>query len=446
MLPSANANFEGRAIVEVELVLPNGKIIPFSQINISHISSSLRESIKKTSDHILTVRSPTIDYVDTLLRYAQSQGTPLINFRIGIGFPSQIIFLPWQQYTMTHFVAAHEGLGESAGHFVTITLKDALYNISRNTSVAAYRGLISDIVNRIIIEDGISDAVVEPTVGEGLWVQNFVDDEDFIRNRLMMRAVNDKGRGNYNFYVQDNIVHFHSPDYQAQLKQLVYYQANTMKLSQLDESQNMLELGEANVRVIAYDPYTATASEIISDPTRALRLGNVIHTFDDLQGVDLHYPYHLSINTVLEAKNMAQSIYEKARSQAMGLLIEVARTIFLRVGDFVQVGITPSGNKSSVWSGVYQVVDSATEIKQGAMVTSFIVKRGEFQTTNLAPTTITILGQELIVNNQAAPGQPLSIKLAASSPLTHGTGQAGSTSIFVDTSDTDTAPNPSPAF
>lgn len=443
-LTAANTNLEGRSVVELELRLPNNKIIPFSSVNILHVQSDITESIKSSTVHQAVVRSPTTDYIDQVIRFAQSQGTPRIRYRIGTGKPGQTAYLPWQESLLADFGAAIEGLGKTAGHYIRMDLSDSLFTFSRQTKCAARRGKISDIVQTIAQENGISDVVIEPTVGDGLWIQSFVDDVDFIRKRMVPRAINDKGRGNYNFYVQDNVLHFHSPDYQAALKELVYYQTNNISLTQLDSSQSYLEAGASGVRVIVYDPYTGQAKEVASDPNKALRFGNVMHQLLNVTGAELNYGFTLSTNSPQEADNLAQSIYENARSQILGLKLDIVRSIFLRVGDLIRITISPNSGKNTVWSGVYLVTDANYHIESGTMLSSFVVKRGEFQTNNLAPTTIDVLGDNLVINDQQAPGQPVNLKTAQSSTLTHGAGQAGFTSIFVQTQDPNTQPNPSP--
>lgn len=443
---SANKNLDGRAVVEVELRLPNNQFVPFNAINVAHVSSTITESIKGISTHELIVRAPTTDYLDTVIRFAQSTGTPRIRYRLGFGRPGTSVFLPWQDHIITSISGAIEGVGNTAGHFLRLSTKDILFTIERSTRVAARRGKISDIVQSIANVNGITSTVIEPTVGEGLWIQSYVDDHDFVRNRLVPRAINDKGRGCYSFYVQDNVLHFHSPDYQASLKDVTYYGPNNFGLTQLDESQTMLERGASSVRVVAYDPYSATMGEIACDPEKTLRLGNVMPPLISIPGADLNIPFHISTNTVLEAAGLAQSIYENARAQTLGLKLDVTRSLLLRVGDLVRVGISPEPGKSSVWSGVYQVAQSGYMVQGGTLVSTIVLKRGEFQTSNLAPTQSLLLGNTLVVSNTAAPGQPLNLKALESSTLTHGAGEAGFISTFVSTEDPNSAPNPTPVY
>jgi hypothetical protein len=443
---AANKNVEGRSVVEVELRLPNNKIIPFGPLNIVHVSSNVIESIKRSATHQLVLDSPTTDYVDSVIRFAQSQGTPKIRYRLGIGVAGKTAYLPWQEHLIVSFGAALQGMGTAAGHFVRFSLAGPLFTMSRATKVVARRGKISDIVKAIAQENGFTDFVIEPTVGEGSWIQSFVDDVDFIRKRMIPRAINDKGRGNFNFYSQDNVLHFHSPDYQAAIKDLVYYQSSNISLTQLDDSQSYLEAGASGVRLVVYDPYTAQIKEVESDPTKALRLGNVMHQLPNIAGSELNYSFHLSTNSPQEADNLAQSIYENARSQILGLKIDILRTIFLRIGDLLRITISPASSKNTVWSGIYMVTDAVYHVESGAMVSSFVVKRGEFQTSTTAPTTVDILGHNVVIDDQQAPGQPLNLKSAQSSTLTHGAGQSGATSIFIQTQDPNTLPNPTPSF
>ena len=443
---SVNDSLEGRTLVEVELRLPNNKVIPFGQVNVTHVKSVITESIKKPSTHELVVQAPTVDYVDNLIRAAQSTGTPKLRYRIGVGLPGRTAYLPWQDQIITDLGAVLNGIGKGAGHFCRMQISDYLFTASRKTKVTSRRGKISAIVARIAQENGVSNTVIEETSGEGLWIQSFVNDTDFIQSRMLPRAVSAKGRGNYNFYVQDNTLHFHTPDYQAALKELVYYQDNSISLTQIDESQLMLRQGASGARLIVYDPYTGQMREVASDPTKVLRLGNVAHPLSNITGADLNVPYHLSTNAPAEAENIAQSLYDSAHSQTLGLKLEVTRSIFLRVGDILRVIISPTSDRSTVWSGIYLVTDSCTVIESGVMVSSFMVKRGEFQTSSLAPTSYQVLGDTVIISDQAAPGQPLNLKTAQSSTLAHGAGTSNFTSVFVETQNRSAAPSPSKTY
>ena len=74
----------------------------------------------------------------------------------------------------------------------------------------------------------------------------------------------------------------------------------------------------------------------------------------------------------------------------------------------------------------------------------FFVQRGEYQTANERPQAINVMGEELVLDEQAALGQPVNIKSAQSSPLTTGAGDKVYNSLFVDTRNPNTLPSPSP--
>jgi hypothetical protein len=443
---AANSTVEGRAIVEAELRLPNSKIVPFNRANLVHVRSTITESIKKPSEHELVFRAPSTDYVDNIIRHAQSLGTPKLRYRVGIGLPGNMVFLPWQDQIISDFTAILEGVGTTAGHYCRMSLGDHLVTIARKARVTSRRGRISRIVEQLARENGLNSLIIEDTEGEGMWIQSFESDFDFIRHRLLPRAVNGKGRGNYSLYIRDNTLHFHSPDYHAELKELIYYQANTVGLTQMDESQAQLEHGASGAVLVVYDPYTAQSKEVLSDPAKALRLGNTMHKLSNVRGSEFTMPYHLSTNSPMEAEHLAQSIYENARSQALGLKLDISRSLFLRVGDILRIAISPVSGKNTVWSGTYLVTDSCTVIESGAVTASFIVKRGEFQTSSTRHTSIQIYGDNVILNEEDAPGQPLNLKAVQSSRITRGSGQATFTSVFVDSRSPSSAPNPNPKF
>jgi hypothetical protein len=437
----ANTTVEGKVFVEVEIRLPNNKVIPFDSVNAIHVKSVITESLSGPAVHELTVKAPSTDYMDGVIRFSQSQGTPKIRYRIGVGSAGNSAYLPWQNHLIKTPVAILEGMGNGAGHMCRIDTHDNLFTISRATKVAAHRGKISSIVQKIAESNGLTESVIEETKDEGMWIQSFSDDLEFIRSRLLHRAVNSKGRGNYNFYIQDNVVHFHTPDYQAALKDVVYYGANMTGLTQIDDSQSMLEFGASGVKLMVHDPYTGQMKEVSSDPSKALKLGNVMNLLNKVVGADMNVPFHLSTNSPSEAENIAQSLYEKARSQTLSLKLNVTKSIFIRVGDIVRIGISPSPNKTTVWSGTYLVTGSKSIIDGGALVSSFILKRGEFQAANTAATTVHVFDENVIVNEQEAPGQALNIKATESSGLSHGAGQSASTSVFSTTRDRNSAPS-----
>lgn len=443
---SANINLEGNAVVEVELLMPNNKIIAFNEINTTHVRSKISESIKGINEHELVVRSPTTDFIDSLVRFDQSQGTPLLRFRLGVGTPGKMTYLPWHTHIIVDFNAAIEGVGKTAGHFCRITTRSKLFTMSRQTKVKARSGYISDIVQEIATENGFTDMVIEPTLSQGTWIQNFIDDYDFVRSRMVPRAVNAKGRGSYSFYTQDGVLHFHSPDYQAALKTYDYFSPNDISLCQMDDSQRQIEAGASGVRVVNYNPLTGQTAEIASDVAKALRFGNTVNLLSNLTGTELNISHHQSASSPNDPQNMAQSTYENAHSQALGVRLELNRNILIRVGDILNLTISPSGGKASPWSGTYLVTNSYWGVDSGALVSAFVIKRGEFQTSNLANSTASVFGENVIESEQQAPGQPLNLKSTQSSPLTHGAGQSSDTSVFATTQSPNAAPNPTPNY
>ena len=433
-------------MVDAELLLPNTRTMPFAQIGTVHVSSTIAETIARHNTHELIFQTQSTNFVNSLIRYAQSQGTPQLRFRLGLILEGQATYLPWQQHIITDFNAAVTGSGALAAHLCRLGTTDSTFLMERATRVVSRSGLISDIVAEIGRTNGYSNLAIEPTVGQGLWIQSFIDDYDFVRNRLMPRAINAQGEGNYHFYDQDGTLHFHSPSYLATVKPLDYYGVAAESLTQVDTSQQLIEIGASGVRAVIYDPLTGQTAELASDPTKVLRLGNTTTQLTSLSGTELSLPYHLSYNTQQEAQNLAQSGYENAHAQTLELRLNLPRSIYLRAGDMLNINITPSADNTSVWSGTYLVISGTYAVRGGALTSAFTLRRGEYQTSSLQPTSAQLLSDNAVDNSDNAPGQPLNLKSTQSSPLTHGAGQISSTSVFAATQDANTAPNPAPAY
>ena len=321
-------------------------------------------------------RSRVVDYVNKFIRKASFSGVPQLRFRFGLGQPGSITWQPWQLHRITSPAAVPEGIGKTAGHFLELTTEDGLYALGLSTKITARRGTISSIVQQIATENQILDVVIEPTTGEFLMIQASQEDSHFIRQRLIRRAANSRGRGNYLFYMRDGVLHFHTPDYQGQAYELQYYRANGASITQNDNSQMMIEHGSAGVRMITYNPLTGEVKEIDSAPDRALRFGNVIPDYSAIPQVQLNVPYHHSANGVEEAVNIAQNTYENARMQCFKLSMELDKIIF-HAGDIVRVVLAPAADKTTPWSGLWFVAEASHNIVKNAIRSTYVMQRGE---------------------------------------------------------------------
>lgn len=422
-------NVEGSAHTEFELLVPDSEPVAFTPGAVTPSSSVLLESVYKNSVYIHKFTTLSVDYVNRHIRKASFSGRPQLRFRFGIGQVGSIIWQPWQLHTITSPAAVPEGVGKTAGHFLELTTEDGIYPLSLSTRFAARRGTISNIVQQIATENQILDVVIEPTVGEFLMIQASQDDSMFIRQRLLRRAANSKGRGNYLFYMRDGVLHFHTPDYQGQAYELQYYRANGASITQNDNSQMMIDHGSAGVRLITYNPLTGETKEVDSDPDRVLRFGNVIPDYSTISLAQMNVPYHHSVNGIEEAVNIAQNIYDNARMQCFKLSMELDKIIF-HAGDIVRVVLAPAQDKTTPWSGLWFVAEASHNIVKSAIRSTYVMQRGEL--FNLLGGQKTVAdSQRALKSEQEAPGQDINLAEFGSSQLTKGAGPQVASKSFV---------------
>lgn len=419
-MPSSQL-YPGQAVVEYELVVPNNRTITLSNGILNHVSTTTKESIHGVCEYKHQVLTSTVDFADKLLKQAMASGTPRLRFRFGVGVPDAMYWLPWQEHVIVSWTGILESAGDQAGHALEIVTQDYMYLLNRGNQAHAHRGTIANILRTLANDHGFTAQVIEETVGEGIYIQTpGCYDVDFIRSRLIPRALNRRNRGNFAFYFKDNAMHFHSPDYQAEVHQVLYYQANSSSLVIRDQSQEMLESGNSSVVVVAYNPYTGETKAITNRPNNALKLASSIYNLA-IPNAQRAVRYHNSGNRPEEAEAICQNIYEDARFNTFALTLSVEKMIDIRHGDLLNLVVTPADNKSSPWSGFYLVTDVSHDIAKGSVHSRYTLMRGEIG-ASLANTTF-VNSQDALVSELEAPGQTLNVPEIKSSQRTKGAGK-----------------------
>jgi hypothetical protein len=415
-----SAIIPGQAVIEYELIVPGKKPVALGPSSVVHMESTVEDTVYGRSLYRHRLRTLSTDFVDLHVKQAMASSNPRMRFRLGVGVPDSTFFLPWQEHVIVHYSAVLESLNEQAGHTVEFETMDFMYLLTRGNLTLARKGTIGKIVTDMAEEFGLKQLVIEPTTGIGAYVQSFQDSAHFIRKRMVARARNDKGRGNYLFYFKDGSLHFHSPDYQAQIHNVLYYQANAAGLVQVDNSQRLLDDGNASTLMTVYDPYTAKTVVAGNDATKALKCADSIYSLDSIPGVALNLFHHVGPGIPEEAQIIGQNVYEHARSNTFNLILEVDKTIQIRHGDFINLVVTPSDEKASPWSGFYLVTSAKHVILKNAVRSVYVLARGEIQ-KSLANLT-DVRQSDILVSEQAAPGQALNISEIKSSQRTKGAG------------------------
>lgn len=411
---------KGHAVTEYELVLPNSAPVPIPDSWITQEQSDLTESIYGPAVYSHRLRATKTDFFEKLIRQAMSMGTPRLRFRLGMGEPGSVFWLPWQDHIIHQPHALLESIGDQAGHTVELVTKDWMWLLLRGSKITIHNGLISDMVEAIAKAAGIESVVIEKTVGAGSYIQGYESLAEFIQQRLIPRAINEKARGNFLFYFRDNALHFHSPDYQAEVHSVVYYRDGGEAVTQFDNSQVLINEGIDRTFMVVYNPLTGETKLIRNDPEHALKLADSI--------LNLNFPYsqkimnyHQGANRLEETSAIVQQSYESSRIKTFALNLELEKTIQMRPGDFVNLTVAPSAKKASSWSGYYLISGLKHVVLRGSITTVYTLTRGEIQKS--LTNTVEISGQEILVNSLAAPGQELNVAETKSSQRTKGTGK-----------------------
>jgi hypothetical protein len=248
---------------------------------------------------------------------------------------------------------------------------------------------------------------------------------------MVGRARNDKGRGNYLFYFKDGALHFHSPDYQAQVHNVLYYQANASTWRRSTTASAWCATAWPGRRWLYTIPTRRKTLVANSDPVRALKQADSIYSLEKIPGHDLNIFHHAGPGIPEEGQIIGQNIYENARLGTFNLILEVDKTIQIRHGDFVNLVVTPADEKASPWSGYYLVTSAKHAIIKNAVRSIYTLARGEIQKSlsNLTD----VRPSDILISEQAAPGQPLNIPEIRSSQRTKGAASIGADGRFFST-------------
>lgn len=428
---------QAKALFQMDLMTTSEKPISLTNSLVQHVKSTLNESMAGNPVCYHRFNTTQVDIVDKTIKSAMVDGNPFVRYRVGFVTPTGEFWLPWQNHQIVHYSAIVHGMGKAAGHAFELSTADRLYTLNRATKIVARKGTISSMVQQIASDAGL-DAVIEATKDSFSYVQVNESDVEFVRRRLLSRAINDKGRGLYSFYIKDNVLHFHSPDYQSSLRKLSYFEAPHQSMVQIDRSQQLWDAGVSGTRIITYDPYTGDSKEIASDPEKYLRMANGVYKLNNVKNGSQTLCYHLSTNQPSESSAIGQNYYSEGRSDTFEIRVSLSKSITVRIGDLLQFILAPTPEKTSPWSGYYVVSAITREIEKQSMSTVYTLKRGEIEREKSTITQPNSAAQ--LVPETTAPGQDLNLAAAQTSVLTAGAGQQESATVYLTVADSNKAP------
>jgi len=397
-----------------------------------HVSSMLSESVYTAAvyEHEFSSIDPAFASRD--LRLASSVLTPRVHFRMGYN-ESDVYWYPWQEHVLLAHSASPSGPEGVSGHLIAFSSVDRSYEMDRGNSTAARRGKISDIVADLAEENGIDNVVIEPTSGEGVFIQSYTSNAQFIRERLLPRAMNAKGAGGYFFFFKDGALHFHTLDYQAAVKSFDYYGQNGINLAITDRTQTLFNNGVAGTNYITCDPYTGQVKEIESSPSLAPKMAEVLYPTAGVPNGALNRLYHLGQNSPSEANALAQYRYVMARLRSFEVLLTFNGMTDIRIGDVVQLNVGQQASISAPVSGLYYVTEARYSIREKQIMTSVTLNRGE--TSRITNDTAVIVGGDQLVPALTAPGTPVNLSELDSSTVTKGPESRTSRTVVVPVRD-----------
>lgn len=426
---------DGYAQVEYVLVVDDKKLV-FDPNTVSFISAEIKDDVYAGSTGLHTFRTTDPRFLESV-KETMIGANPVMRYRLGFGTPSQRYWLPWQDQIVTNYYAKFQGVGDSAGYLFVFATANELLRMERSNKVTARKGTISEIVAAIANENKL-DHVIEPTDGKFMLYQSFIDDTRFIRERCIPRAITTKGRSGFYLYIRDNVLHFHTPDYQTTVRQMNYYnvQGTELFVEDLSQLKAAWDFGIAGVRVVASDPYTGETKEVESSPDNALRLADSIYQFGNVNNGQHNTLYHLSFNPPVEVNALAQAQYAFSRQKTFKCTTSIAKTIVIRHGDLLDFSITQQASRASSYSGYYYVTCVFHSIKKQAVTSTYTLERGEIsgQSQDL---TVQSSDQQLVQTTKA-PGQDPNIIEAQSSEITKGAGKQSSATTFTVVADANT--------
>lgn len=424
---------EGYAVTQYHLIVGDKRTITFNPTAVTLVDAEITDDVYGVGKGLHTFRTLDPTFLDAV-KDVMSDADPVLEFRLGFGTPSNTFWLPWQRHIVVKYHAKYEGIGQDAGHLLVFVTANSLIRLERSNKVLARKGTVSDIV-KSIASDNKLDFVVEPTDGKFLIYQCFIDDTRFIRQRLLPRAITTKGRGGFYFFIRDNVLHFHTPDYQCTPRQLNYYNSFGTELTVNDLSQDpdIWDQGIAGIRVIAHDPYTAETREIESEPKNALRLADTIYQYANVNNGQRNMPYHLSFNPPVEVNAIAQFGYQQSRQQTFKCAFNLQKTISIRHGDLLNISITQQNASASSYSGYYYVACATHIIKKQSVTSAYTLERGELRGQTDSLTTQN--AQQQLVADTKAPGQDPNILELQSSETTKGAGKQSSAKTYTVVAD-----------
>jgi hypothetical protein len=383
-----------------------------NESNTVHHLSTIEELVTgwKICSHTFQVKDRS--YLDNVVYPILSNIGGIISFRFGIQAGNQTSpadsWRPWEDHVLLYYNA--EIMPDStSGMVITIKTADRLWLLCQRRDLRIHRGNISELAGQIwALNQGLA-SVIEPTANAGTgnnstYYQSNSSDYEFITKVLLPRAVNAQGVAGYRLYTKDNVLHFHTQNYQTQTNPVIAYAQGSPGINHLvieDRSIENSPLGSSMVTTLISDPLLGVDQAIKSSADRLLKFGNnriTTKSTDVLIG-------HVGPNSLADEVNLNQSTYTYLSSTTLSGHIDIASNVTgLRVGDIITLNVADAG-AVKLDTGNWYVAKAVHTIRSSSLSSTFKFTRGEIN----SPTAAAVQDPESNSARQSIPGIVLTL-------------------------------------
>jgi hypothetical protein len=374
-----------------------------------HERSEITMAVNQPARHIHQFSTVNLDVVDVLTKNSVLQSTPNVRIRIGVSQGHGVFWFPWQDHLLFNTDIVPLGKGYS----ITFITADFLEASKRQYKTRFHSGTIQSIVQKIATDNDLN-YIIEPTEGSWSYIQSNQTDGDFLA-KLVPRAVNKFGRGGFRYFVQDNVLHFHTLEYMATIRNANVFSLSGTKVVLSSRVQDAVDEGGPGVRVLGIDPYEGQAYAFESNQDKVVNHGNQAPDLTPLSRLVLGI--HPSANRLEELKAVAQSNFDWARSNLMNCTLTIEKGYPVQINDIIRTTLNSAASQQSPWGGLYTVIGISHVITKGTSMSTIKLQRGEFLVSNVSKSTA---DGSLQTSDYAAQGQPIDLNDISTSLSTKG--------------------------
>lgn len=291
-------------------------------------------------------------------------------FRYGFSSGGTSSLTPAETWLITEY--------RTSKNMVVIDLVDTFYWLTAMRRFSARSGTISGIIESITstIENErnvrIISRVEKTLVSNQMYYQSNVTDWDFIKDRMLPRAVNADGCANYHAINRFGMWVFANLDYSYVSHQLVNTSVNNvLKANRINKELSLA----SGYDVIGYDPLKGELVSVSGDREKVLRRGQLVPKLDATFSTST--ALSLSHNGENEISALAQHEYAKASDKLYTAQFNLANSVLVCAGDAVTVPLNAAGEANITWNGLWSVLEVRHVVHKGVLETSVKVTRGD---------------------------------------------------------------------